>query len=118
MIAWANGVNTKVRRGSSGQVPVGVLADKTRCGRKKTRPANQLEPKSFNVEMLFSLEEFRRFRDWFDVACMRGAISFAFPRIDDNTGDMVEYRFVPNTSYSWSNETGRLVKVSMQWETV
>lgn len=116
MIAWPAGVNARARRGTSGQSPVGVKADETRCGRKKTRPSSQLAPKTFDVQMVFTLEEFRLFRAWFDGPCMRGAMSFAFPRIDDDTGDPVEYRFAAGSSWSWSNESGRIVRVTMQWE--
>lgn len=119
MVYWADGVNTKIRRDSSGTVPVGVTADETRCGRKRTRPSNQLAPRSFSVTMLFTYTEFQLFESWFANDTRHGAISFAFPRINGTSStDLVEYRFVPDSSYTWENTSGQIIKVTMEWETV
>lgn len=119
MINWASNVNTKARRETNGTVPVGVIADQTRCGRKRFRPANQLAPRKFSVVMKFNYDEFVRFENWFANDLMHGALTFAFPRINGNDStDLVEYRFVDGSSYSWENTSGKMITVSMEWETV
>lgn len=118
MRAWPGGVNTKVRRDTTGTVPVGVTADETRCGRKRVRASNQLSPRTFSVTMMFTYDEFALFEDWFHGELRRGAESFLFPRINSPEGGLVEYRFTPGSSYGWENTSGKIVRVSMEWETV
>ena len=118
MIAWPDGVNTVVLRETTGSIPVGVIADETRCGRKRTRPANQTAPRVFSVVMKFSYQEFIIFENWFLNDLRNGALSFAFPRINGIEKELTEYRFSPGTNYEWENPSGKIIKVNMQWETV
>ena len=118
MIAWADGVRQKVLRESTWTTPLGVIADETRCGRKKTRPALSLQPTKFNVSMQLPYSEYVIFKNWFRTSLRMGALSFGFPEIDVVNGDIVEYRFVAGTEPQYSNPSGNIVKVTMEWEEV
>ncbi|MBR6079928.1 MAG: hypothetical protein IKP60_07215 [Treponema sp.] len=118
MIAWPEGVRQRIQRDSGWKNPTGTVADKTRCGRKKVRPALSLQPKVFSVSILLRYSEFVIFDDWFTKTLRHGALSFAYPRIDRIGGEPVEYRFVPGSEVSYSNAGGTLTKASMEWEEV
>lgn len=118
MRGWPAGVNTKIRRATSGSVPVGVTADETRCGRKRVRASSQLAPRTFSVTMMFTYGEFALFEAWFAGELRHGAESFVFGRINSSGGEPEEYRFSPGSSYNWENTSGKMVTVTMEWETV
>lgn len=115
---WPEGVRKRVMRDTTWEIPISVIADETRCGRKKVRPANQLAPDIFNVSMNFTYEEYVIFKNWFKTTLRRGAISFMYPAIDEINGLDVEYRFVPGSSIQPDNPGGKIVHVPMQWEEV
>ncbi len=117
-VPWAEGVRKRVLRDTTWDIPVGVIADETRCGRKKTRPTTQLAPESFNVSMNFTLAEYKIFKNWFKTTLRNGAVSFLYPAIDDVNGEDVEYRFTPGSSIKPDNPGGLVVHVPMQWEEV
>lgn len=118
MIAWPDGVRQRIQRDSGWKNPNGTLADKTRCGRKKTRPSGQLQPRKFSVSILLRYDEYETFDDWYTVTLRHGALTFAYPRIDRIDGPLTEYRFSPGTDVSYSSVGGRHVKASMEWEEV
>lgn len=115
---WPEGVRKRVLRDTTWDIPVGTIADETRCGRKKVRPANQLAPTSYNVSMNFKYYEYKIFLNWFKTTLRHGAVSFKYPAIDDIDGHEVEYRFVPGSTITPDNPGGLIVHVPMQWEEV
>lgn len=116
--AWPEGVRKRVMRDTTWDIPINVIADETRCGRKKVRPANQLAPSVFNVSMNFKYEEYVIFKHWFKETLRSGAVSFMYPQVDAINGLDVEYRFVPGSSIQPDNPGGKIVHVPMQWEEV
>ena len=117
-VPWCEGVRKRVLRDTTWDIPVCTIADETRCGRKKVRPATQLSPESFNVSMNMYHYEYKRFMEWFNTTLRRGAVSFMYPTIDDIDGHEEEYRFVPGSNISPDNPGGLIVHVPMQWEKV
>lgn len=116
---WPEGVRKRVLRDStSWDIPVNVIADETRCGKKKVRPSAQLTPESYNVSMNFTHDEYKLFKAWFKNTLKCGAVSFLYPQIDDINGQDVEYRFSPGSSLNPDNPGGKIVHVPMQWEEV
>ena len=116
MISWPAGVRMRVLRETTWTTPLGVIADETRCGRKKTRPALSLQPTKFHVSMQFPYSEYVIFKQWYRQSLRMGALSFGYPEIDATDGDIVEYRFTPGTEPQYSNVSGNIVKVTMEWE--
>lgn len=110
-------LNYTILRETQWETPVEVLADQTRCGRKKRRPTAQLTPPTFSVVLRFpTLQDKRIFETWFEEYLYHGALSFTHPKIDDTTGQMVEYAFKEGTSISWTNVSGHITQASMTWE--
>lgn len=97
---------------------VGTVADETRCGIKKVREANTFTPNHYSVTMRFNVAEYHAFKTWFTYNLRKGAKSFLFPRIDDEQGVDVEYRFVPSSRLNVSNIGGQILEVTMEWEEV
>lgn len=120
MISWPVGVRQTILRDTQWTVPVCTIADETRCGRKKVRVSNTLQPTTFNVSIRMTIDEAKIFINWYRGNCRNGAESFLFPRIDDITGtnELVEYRISPNTNVEWDNPSGLLTTCKMQWEEV
>ena len=116
MISWPTGVRMRALRETTWTTPLGVIADETRCGRKKTRPALSLQPMKFNVSMQFRYSEYVIFKNWFRQSLRNGALTFGFPELDAVDGEIVEYRFSPGTEPQYSNVSGNIVKVTMEWE--
>lgn len=117
-VAWPQGVRKRVLRDSTWEIPISVIADETRCGRKKVRPSATLQPDTFNVSMNFTYEEYVIFKYWFKNILRKGALTFMYPAVDAINGQDVEYRFVPGSSISPDNPGGKIVHVPMQWEEV
>ena len=115
MIEWATGVNKLIRRNTEGDGAEGVILEPTRCGTKQSRPANQLAPDTFNVEMQFKKDEFVTFRNWYKVNLRKGALTFSFPDIFTKLTNK-EYRIVGG--YHWSNPSADIFIVTMNWEEV
>jgi hypothetical protein len=118
MIDWPAGVNKKVLRQSSWGLPSGVIADQTRSGNYKTRAAHIRKPRSFSVVFHMKEPEYQIFLNWWEYACRRGAVSFAFPRIDAQNGAITEYRFSPDQDIQVSNVSGDILELQMSWETI
>lgn len=119
MIAWPEGVNKKARRnGTNWDLPNGVIEDKTRSGKKKRRLATSFEKSAFSVSFIFTLKEYRIFKVWWKDVCRFGFYSFAFPCVDDNTGELKEYRFIAGSRPKEINESGDKITVQMEWEEV
>ncbi len=116
MIDWPTNVNMKIRRESNWETPLKIIAQQTRCGRKKTRASGTCQPQTFHVTLKMSLAEKILFLNWFENSLGSGVESFGFPRIDDNSGAIGEYRFVVGSSIKWSNESGKVITASMEWE--
>jgi hypothetical protein len=118
MINWPAGVNKRVLRQSSWGLPGGVIADQTRSGNYKTRAAHQRKPRTFSVVFHMTEPEYQLFVAWWDNSCRRGAVSFAFPRVDAKNGAITEYRFSPDQDIQVSNVSGDILELQMNWETV
>lgn len=119
MTSWPNGVNKRILRSTSWDMPTATIADETRSGRKKVRMSGNCQPQSFSVKMHMTLAEKKIFLSWFKSNLYFGANTFAFPNIDamsEETADLTEYRLVPGSTISWSNPSGDILEVSMQWE--
>jgi hypothetical protein len=118
MINWPAGVNQKVLRSSSWGLPSGVIADQTRSGKYQTRAAHFRKPRSFSVALRMTEPEYQLFAAWWENSCRRGAVSFAFPRVDAKDGAITEYRFSPDQDIQVSNVSGDILELQMRWETV
>jgi hypothetical protein len=118
MIAWPlfNGkpIGT-VLRSSSWDEPLGIIGDQTRSGKLKVRAAHIKEPVGFNLTMHMTLDQYREFINWYRNTCRRGLYSFAYPKINDNTGILIEYRFVPDTKIGVKNTSALNLELTMNW---
>jgi len=118
MIAWPeyNGkpIGT-VLRSSTWDTAPGIIADQTRSGKYKVRINHVKQPDSFSVVMHMTLPAYRAFMYWWKNVCRKGFYTFAYPKIDDNTGVMVEYQFAPDTNPAIQNTSGDNLEVSMRW---
>lgn len=114
---WNSNVNTKVRRnGTSWNYPSGVIEDETKSGKVKRRATLTMKKPQFNVSMLFSLQEYEYFIEWYKSTTLYGALSFSFPKIDG--AGLGVYRFIAGTSPQFNNPNGIYVECTMQWEEV
>jgi hypothetical protein len=117
MINWPAGVNKRALRQSSWGLPGGVIADQTRSGNYKTRSAHRRKPRAFSVVFHMTEPEYQLFVAWWENSCRRGAVSFAFPRVDAQNGAITEYRFSPDQDIQVSNVNGDILELQMNWET-
>jgi hypothetical protein len=115
MVGWPAGVRQKVLRDTTWELPSGTIADGTRCGKDKVRAGHASESKSFAVTMNIPLNEYRILENWYINSTRKGVFSFAFPKINDNTGAIVEYRFAPGSKISVSNPGALIVNIKMEW---
>jgi hypothetical protein len=118
MIAWPtyNGKPVgKVLASSSWDTSLGIIADQTRSGKFKTRPNHIHIPDGFNIVMYMTLPEYRVFKNWWSNICRKGVYTFAYPQINDNTGELVEYQFAPSTNIGIKNTSGDNLEIAMQW---
>jgi hypothetical protein len=118
MIHWPAGVPQTVLRSSKWDFSMGFIADKTRSGKEKRRAALYMAPDVYTVTVRMSLGEYHIFIEWFKIDCLKGLLSFGFPKIDDAAGALTEYRFSPDSKISLSNPAGQALDVSMVWEEV
>ena len=118
MVNWPT-YNSKrigiVLRSTSWETAPGIIADQTRSGKFKVRLNHVNTPDSYNVTMHMTLAEYRIFREWWERTCRKGFFSFGYPRINDNTGELVEYQFVPDSNPSIQNTSGDNLEISMAW---
>jgi hypothetical protein len=61
------------------------------------------------------LNEYRLFENWYINTARKGVLSFGFPKLNDNSLILTEYRFVPGSKISVSNPGGLVVEVTMEW---
>jgi hypothetical protein len=115
MVDWPSGCSKKVLRDTTWKLPSGVIADPTLSGKYKIRAGHASEPKSFSVAMNIPLEEYRILESWYIGATRKGVLSFGFPKINDNSGVIVEYRFAPGSGISVSNPGALILNVRMEW---
>jgi hypothetical protein len=115
MVSWPEGVRQKVLSDTAWELPSGTIADQTRSGKYKVRAGHASEPKSFSVAMNMPLEEYRILESWYLSTTRKGVLSFGFPRINDNSGVIAEYRFAPGSRISVSNPGALILNVSMEW---
>jgi hypothetical protein len=115
MVSWPAGVRQTVLKDTSWELPSGVIADKTRSGKYMTRAGHASEPKSFSVTLRMNLNEYRVFETWYINTTRKGALSFGFPKVNDNTGKIAEYRFAPDSKISVSSPGGLILDISMEW---
>jgi len=104
-----------VLRETAWDMPLKIIADQTRSGKYTTRLAHVKRPKTFSIVMHMTLNEKRIFEDWFARVCREGLYAFAYPRVDDNTGDLKAYQFDPQADPSWKNTGANNMEVSMVW---
>jgi hypothetical protein len=118
MIAWPN-YNGKplgtVLRSSSWDTATGIIADATRSGKYKSRADHIKTPDAFNITMHMTLDQYRVFKAWWENTDRKGVYTFTYPRINDNTGELVEYQFVSDSRISIQNTSAFNIEVSMQW---
>jgi hypothetical protein len=115
MVSWPSGVRQKVLRDTTWELPSGTIADQTRSGKYKVRAGYASAPGLLRVMMRIPLEEYRILEDWYITVTRKGVFSFRFPKINDNSGVITEYRFNPGSSLSVSNPGGLILDVSMEW---
>lgn len=118
IVDWSENVNKRILRSSSWDMPTKFIADKTRCGARKVRMANTQEPRRFNIKMRFNATERQHFMSWYVNVTMGGTFAFYFPDITKETNKTLVYRFVEGSGVSFNNVSGRLVDVTMVWESV
>ena len=118
MIAWPEGVNKYVLRESNWELPNGYIEDTTKSGKKKRRAAHSQKPEVYKCVLHMTKTEYGYFKDWYNIACRRGVMSFLIPRIDggEDAPD-VEYQFA-GENISVSNVGGDVVKLSFSLEEV
>ena len=104
-----------VLRETAWDMPLKIIADQTRSGKYTTRLAHLKKPKTFKIVMHMTLAQKRVFEDWYERICREGAYAFAYPRVDDNTGEIRAYQFDPQTDPGWSNTGADNMEVSMVW---
>jgi hypothetical protein len=119
MIAWPT-LNGKrigtVLRSSSWDTSPGIIADETRSGKPKRRAAHIKTPDSFSVTMHMTLEEYRVFDAWWENTDRKGVYAFAYPKINDNTGETAEYEFAPGSAIGVKNTSALNLEISMSWQ--
>jgi hypothetical protein len=115
MVSWPAGVTQKVLRDTTWNLPSGTIADPTRSGKYKVRAGHASQPKSFVVTMNIPLAEYRILENWYINTTRKGVFSFGFPKINDNTGVIVEYRFAPGSKISVSNPGALILNIKMEW---
>jgi hypothetical protein len=119
MIPWPtlNGKSIgKVLRSSSWNTSPGIIADGTRSGKPKVRANHIKTPNPFTVIMHMTLEEYRVFDAWWNNTDRKGVYTFAYPKINDNTGEQVEYQFTPESNIGVKNTSALNIEVSMNWQ--
>jgi len=118
MISWPT-LNGKrigtVLNSSSWESTPAVIADETRSGKLITRIGNTKTPDSFNVVMHMTLEEYRVFNSWWINVCRRSFFSFGYPKIDDDTGEIKEYKFDPKARIGKKNTSANNLEITMTW---
>ena len=118
MVAWAS-LNGKpvgrVLKSSSWEHSLGIIADQTRSGKFITRINHVKAPDGFDITMHMTLDEYRAFIYWWNNVCRRGFYTFAYPKINDNSGLLVEYQFSSDSNISVQNTSALNLEVSMVW---
>ncbi len=104
-----------VLRSSSWDTKTGIIADQTRSGKYKVRADHIKTPDGFNITMHMTLEEYRIFDHWWKNTNRKGVYTFAFPKINDNTGELREYQFASDSNPQIINTSGNNLEISMQW---
>ena len=118
-VSWPSGVNTRIlRSGTQWDEPVTIIEDETRSGKMRRRLYHSQSKRKFSVTMRFSVQEYDVFRNWFRISLKRGAEHFMFPKIDSTSKTETEYRFSADGFPKYSNESGKIINVSMEWEEV
>jgi hypothetical protein len=115
MVSWPEGVRQTVLNSTSWDLPPGTIADQTRSGKYKVRAGHVTAPKSFSVTMRIYLNEYRIFESWYINTTRKGVLSFGFPKLNDNSGIIAEYRFNPGSALSISNPGALVIDVGMEW---
>jgi hypothetical protein len=103
-------------KSSSWNSSSGIIADETRSGKPKVRANHIKTPDAFTITMHMTLDEYRVFDNWWRNTDRKGVYTFSYPKINDDTGEQVEYQFVPNTGLGIRNTSALNVEVSMNWQ--
>jgi hypothetical protein len=118
MVEWPSYNNKSigtVTRSSGWSKSLGIIADQTRSGKFKVRAAHTREPDQFAIVMRMTLPEYRALITWFETIDRKGVHTFAYPKIDDNTGVLAEYAFAEGTGMDINNISGDIVEIKMSW---
>jgi hypothetical protein len=115
MVTWPAGVRQTVLRDTSWNLPSGTIADRTLSGKYKVRAGHASEPASFAVSMNLPLAEYRILESWYISVTRKGVLSFGFPKINDITGTIIEYRFVPGSKIAVTNPGALILNIRMEW---
>jgi len=119
IVSWSTYVNTKILRSTTWEETDGFIQDKTRSGKQKRRGAFSQEKRPFNVRMRMSESEYQYFHSWYVNTTKKGVYSFYFPVIDaENKTTYKTYRFAEGGAPKYSNPSGIMIDVSMEWEEV
>jgi hypothetical protein len=104
-----------VLRSSDWEAATGFIADKTRSGKSKRRADHIKAPDVFNITMHMTLPQYRVFMAWWKDTDRKGVYSFQYPKINDNTGELVEYEFADGSNPQIINTSGDNLEIAMQW---
>ena len=118
MIAWpafkGKPIGT-VLRSSAWDTAPGIIADVARSGKRIVRANHIKSPDGFSVTMHMTLDEYREWDAWWKTVCRKGLHTFAYPKINDNTGALIEYQFDPESRPSIQNTSALNLEISMNW---
>ena len=92
-----------------------MIADQTRSGKFKTRANHIKAPDTFTITMHMTLDEYREWEKWWNNVCRKGVYTFAYPKINDNTGVLTEYQFSPDSRIETKNTSAYNLEISMRW---
>lgn len=114
---WANNVNKRILRNGAGwDSPSNFIEDTTRSGKRKRRLYATQQKKTFQIKMMFTLEEYAIFDEWFREVLKFGLYSFYFPRIDSSANTNAVYKIAQGGDPKYSNPSGRMIECTMVWE--
>lgn len=94
---------------------IGIIANVTRSGKRIVRTNHINTPDGVSVTMHMTLDEYRVWKTWWTSVCRKGVHTFAYPKINDNTGILVEYQFEPDSRPSVRNTAALNLEITMNW---
>jgi hypothetical protein len=104
-----------VLRSSTWDTKPGIISDETRSGKRKVRAAHFKISDKFDIVMHMTLPEYLIFMAWWKGTCRKGFYTFAYPKINDNSGILIEYQFDPDSVINIQNTSGDNLEIKMTW---